>query len=139
MTAPIRTLRVAQRQIVEIAKALRARARLIAMDEPTSSLTPKEFERLVEVIERLRAQGVSIIYVSHKMDEVYRVCQSATILRDGRLSVALTCLHAAGCACESRGWWAASWQPTATAALPATASCWKRANLVEVGPFRTQA
>jgi ribose transport system ATP-binding protein len=85
VTAPIRTLRVAQRQIVEIAKALRARARLIAMDEPTSSLTPKEFERLVEVIERLRAQGVSVIYVSHKMDEVYRVCQSATILRDGRL------------------------------------------------------
>jgi ribose transport system ATP-binding protein len=85
VTAPIRTLRVAQRQIVEIAKALRARARLIAMDEPTSSLTPKEFERLVEVINRLRAQGVSIIYVSHKLDEVYRVCQSATILRDGRL------------------------------------------------------
>ena len=85
VTAPIRTLRVAQRQIVEIAKALRARARIIAMDEPTSSLTPKEFARLVEVIERLRAQGVSIIYVSHKMEEVYRVCQSATILRDGRL------------------------------------------------------
>jgi ribose transport system ATP-binding protein len=85
VAAPIRTLRVAQRQIVEIAKALRARARIIAMDEPTSSLTPKEFERLVEVIERLRGQGVSVIYVSHKMDEVYRVCQSATILRDGRL------------------------------------------------------
>ena len=85
VTAPIRTLRVAQRQIIEIAKALRARARLIAMDEPTSSLTPKEFERLVEVIARLRGQGVSVIYVSHKMDEVYRVCQSATILRDGRL------------------------------------------------------
>lgn len=85
VSVPIRTLRVAQRQIVEIAKALRARARVIAMDEPTSSLTPKEFERLVEVIERLRAQDVSVIYVSHKMDEVYRVCQSATILRDGRL------------------------------------------------------
>ncbi|MBC2835057.1 sugar ABC transporter ATP-binding protein [Paragemmobacter straminiformis] len=85
VTAPIRTLRVAQRQIVEIAKALRARARIIAMDEPTSSLTPKEFDRLVEVIRGLQAQGVSVIYVSHKMDEVYRVCQSATILRDGRL------------------------------------------------------
>lgn len=85
VAAPIRSLRVAQRQIIEIAKALRARARLIAMDEPTSSLTPKEFDRLVQVIDRLRAQGVSVIYVSHKMDEVYRVCQSATILRDGRL------------------------------------------------------
>lgn len=85
VTAPIRSLRVAQRQIVEIAKALRANARIIAMDEPTSSLTPAEFERLVLVIEKLTAQGVSIIYVSHKMDEVFRLCSQATILRDGRL------------------------------------------------------
>jgi ribose transport system ATP-binding protein len=85
VTAPIRTLRVAQRQIVEIAKALRANAKIIAMDEPTSSLTPAEFEKLVAVIGRLSAQGVSVIYVSHKMDEVFRVCQTATILRDGRL------------------------------------------------------
>jgi ribose transport system ATP-binding protein len=84
VTAPIRDLRVAQRQIVEIAKALRSKARVIAMDEPTSSLTPKEFERLVDVIRTLTSQGVSIIYVSHKMDEVYRLCQSATIMRDGR-------------------------------------------------------
>jgi ribose transport system ATP-binding protein len=85
VAARVRTLRVAQRQIVEIARALRARARIIAMDEPTSSLTPREFDRLVEVIENLSAQGVSVIYVSHKMDEVFRVCQSATILRDGRM------------------------------------------------------
>ena len=85
VTAPVRTLRVAQRQIVEIAKALRANARIIAMDEPTSSLTPAEFERLVVVIEKLTAQGVSVIYVSHKMDEVFRLCSAATILRDGRL------------------------------------------------------
>jgi ribose transport system ATP-binding protein len=84
VTAKVKTLRVAQRQIVEIAKALRANARLIAMDEPTSSLTPAEFEKLTEVIQRLTAQGVSIIYVSHKMDEVFRLCRSATILRDGR-------------------------------------------------------
>lgn len=85
VTAPVRSLRVAQRQIVEIAKALRANARIIAMDEPTSSLTPAEFERLVTVIEKLAAQGVSVIYVSHKMDEVFRLCSAATILRDGRL------------------------------------------------------
>jgi ribose transport system ATP-binding protein len=85
VTAPVRSLRVAQRQIVEIAKALRANARIIAMDEPTSSLTPAEFERLVVVIQKLAAQGVSIIYVSHKMDEVFRLCSTATILRDGRL------------------------------------------------------
>ena len=85
VTAPVRSLRVAQRQIVEIAKALRANARIIAMDEPTSSLTPAEFERLVQVIARLKQQGVSVIYVSHKMDEVFRLCSQATILRDGRL------------------------------------------------------
>lgn len=84
VTAPVRTLRVAQRQIVEMAKALRANARIIAMDEPTSSLTPNEFERLVQVVAKLTAQGVSIIYVSHKMDEVFRLCRQATILRDGR-------------------------------------------------------
>jgi ribose transport system ATP-binding protein len=85
VTAPVRTLRVAQRQIVEIAKALRSNARIIAMDEPTSSLTPNEFDRLVQVVAKLAAQGVSIIYVSHKMDEVFRLCSQATILRDGRL------------------------------------------------------
>ncbi len=85
VTAPVRTLRVAQRQIVEIAKALRANARIIAMDEPTSSLTPAEFERLVKVIGKLQLQGVSVIYVSHKLDEVFRLCSQATVLRDGRL------------------------------------------------------
>lgn len=81
---PIHELRVAQQQIVEIARALMDDARIIAMDEPTSSLTPTEFEALVVLIERLTACGVSVIYVSHKMDEVFRVCQRATILRDGR-------------------------------------------------------
>ena len=83
--APIRQLKVAQRQIVEIGRALLENARLIAMDEPTSSLTPSEFERLAEVIAELSAQGVSIVYVSHKMDEVFRVCSRATVMRDGRL------------------------------------------------------
>ena len=82
--APIRTLKVAQRQIVEIARAMMEDAKVLAMDEPTSSLTPAEFERLAVLIAELAAQGVSIIYVSHKMDEVFRVCETATILRDGR-------------------------------------------------------
>ena len=59
-------------------------AKILAMDEPTSSLTPAEFERLAVLIAELAAKGVSIIYVSHKMDEVFRVCETATILRDGR-------------------------------------------------------
>ena len=82
--APIQTLKVAQRQIVEIARAMMEDAKVLAMDEPTSSLTPAEFERLAVLIAELAAQGVSIIYVSHKMDEVFRVCETATILRDGR-------------------------------------------------------
>ncbi|NNH57147.1 sugar ABC transporter ATP-binding protein [Rhizobium laguerreae] len=83
--APISSLKVAQRQVVEIARALLDKANIIAMDEPTSSLTPSEFDRLAEIIERLAASGVSIIYVSHKMDEVFRVCQRATVMRDGKV------------------------------------------------------
>ena len=85
VTDQIKTLRVAQRQIVEIAKALLGEARVIAMDEPTSSLTPVEFEKLVTVIERLKTSGVAVIYVSHKLDEVFRVASHATILRDGKM------------------------------------------------------
>ncbi len=82
-SVPIRTLTVAQRQIVEIARALLDNAKIIAMDEPTSSLTPAEFESLAFVIEQLAASGVSIIYVSHKMDEVFRICHRGTVMRDG--------------------------------------------------------
>jgi ribose transport system ATP-binding protein len=82
--AKIKDLRVAQRQIVEIAKALLGEARVIAMDEPTSSLTPVEFAKLVGIIERLKSNGVAIIYVSHKLDEVFRVATQATVLRDGK-------------------------------------------------------
>lgn len=84
-SAPISSLKVAQRQIVEIGRALLDKARVIAMDEPTSSLTPSEFDRLAEVIARLSASGVSIVYVSHKMDEVFRICQRASVMRDGKL------------------------------------------------------
>jgi ribose transport system ATP-binding protein len=83
--APIKTLKVAQRQIVEIARALLDKAKIIAMDEPTSSLTPSEFESLAVIIEKLAASGVSIIYVSHKMDEVFRICHRGSVMRDGQL------------------------------------------------------
>jgi ribose transport system ATP-binding protein len=84
VAAKIGTLRVAQRQLVEIAKATLFDARIIAMDEPTSSLAPREFEKLVRVIDDLSKLGVVVIYVSHKLDEVYRVAGAATVLRDGR-------------------------------------------------------
>ena len=81
---PIGQLRVAKRQLVEIARALLFKATIVAMDEPTSSLMPAEFERLVEVIDQLRRDNVSVIYVSHKLDEVRRICDAGTVLRDGR-------------------------------------------------------
>jgi ribose transport system ATP-binding protein len=81
--APLGTLKVAQRQIVEIARALLDRARIVAMDEPTSSLTPSEFERLAQVITGLARDGVTVVYVSHKLDEVFGICRRATIMRDG--------------------------------------------------------
>lgn len=83
-SVPIRTLKVAQRQLIEIGRALMEQATVIAMDEPTSSLTPAEFQRLARLIEELSEQGVSIIYVSHKMNEIFEVCSRATVLRDGR-------------------------------------------------------
>ena len=85
VSTPLKSLSVAQRQIIEIARALLQKARVVAMDEPTSSLTPQEFERLVGMIQDLSEHGVSVIYVSHKFDEIRRVCQRATVLRDGRL------------------------------------------------------
>ncbi|MGC0913938.1 sugar ABC transporter ATP-binding protein [Pantoea sp. XAF26B01_ASV70] len=80
----IRNLKVSQQQIVEIARALLDDAKIIAMDEPTSSLTPREFDRLAELIGDLKSTGVSLIYVSHKMNEIFRVCDRATIMRDGK-------------------------------------------------------
>ena len=80
---PVKYLSVAQRQMVEIARALLTDARVIAMDEPTSSLTPSEFEKLVVLIRKLAARGVAIIYVSHKLEEVFELCGRATVLRDG--------------------------------------------------------
>ena len=85
LRTPVKTLSVAQRQLVEIARALLGNARIIAMDEPTSSLAPAEFENLLRVITELKAAGVGIIYVTHRLDELFRVADRATVLRDGEL------------------------------------------------------
>lgn len=82
---PVRMLSTAQRQMVEIAKALYGNTRVIAFDEPTSSLTTVETELLFDVIRDLRASGVGIIYVSHRLEEVMAIADSVTVLRDGRL------------------------------------------------------
>jgi len=78
-------LRVGDRQLVEIAKALSLETEILIMDEPTSALTESEVERLFAVIRRLLERGVTIIYISHKMDEVFRLSDRITVLRDGRL------------------------------------------------------
>ena len=81
--AEVGTLSIAQRQMVEIAKALSREAKVIAFDEPTSSLTRRESDRLFAVIRQLRDQGRAILYVSHRMEEIFSVCDAATVFRDG--------------------------------------------------------
>jgi ribose transport system ATP-binding protein len=82
---PVRNLRIGDQQLVEIAKALSLDTDILIMDEPTSALTEAEVERLFRVIKRLMSQGVTILYISHKLEEVFRLSHRITILRDGRL------------------------------------------------------
>ena len=77
------TLSLGERQMVEIARALTTDARLIVMDEPTTSLSARETERLFEVIARLKSEGIAIIYISHRMEEVYALADRCSVLRDG--------------------------------------------------------
>jgi len=81
-------LRVEQRQIVEIARALSKGARFMIFDEPTAALESKEVARLFERIRRLKRDGVTLLYISHHLQEIYDICDSVTVLRDGRLIVA---------------------------------------------------
>ena len=81
---PLRELATGQMQMVEIAKALALRARIIVMDEPTSSLTLKESEKLFDIVAELRRSGISVIYISHRLDEVLKISDRITILRDGK-------------------------------------------------------
>ncbi|HWA97969.1 MAG TPA: ATP-binding cassette domain-containing protein, partial [Pirellulales bacterium] len=83
--SPAARLRIGDQQLVEIAKALSIASDVLIMDEPTSALTETEVARLFRVIERLRARGVTILYISHKMDEVFALADSITVLRDGKL------------------------------------------------------
>ena len=81
---PVSDLSIAQCQMVEIARALSTEARLIIMDEPTSSLTLEETGKLLEVVDRLRSDGVSVIYVSHRLGEIEQIADRVTALRDGK-------------------------------------------------------
>jgi len=83
VTQPAEAYSIATQQMVEVAKALGREADLIVMDEPTSALAEAEAERLFEVIRRLRDRGVSVVYISHKMEEIYAISDRITVLRDG--------------------------------------------------------
>jgi inositol transport system ATP-binding protein len=83
---PVAVLSVAEQQMVEIARALSIKARLIIMDEPTSALSEAEVERLLGIMRALRNEGVSIMFVTHRLEEAMTVCDRITILRDGKLA-----------------------------------------------------
>jgi ABC-type sugar transport system ATPase subunit len=78
-----RDLSVAQQQVVEIAKALSRQARIIVMDEPSAVLTSQEVDKLFDIIRDLKAQGIGIIYISHRLDEIFEIADRATVMRDG--------------------------------------------------------
>ncbi len=84
ITLPMTALSTAQEQMVQIAAAVGTGARIIVMDEPTSSLAAAESLRLFDLIDRLKAQGVTLIYVSHRLEEIFRLCDRITVLRDGK-------------------------------------------------------
>ena len=88
---PVSRLSVAKMQLVEIAKALSLRSKVLLLDEPTASLTPHETDALFRLLRKLRDDGVGMLFVSHKLEEVQAICDAVTVLRDGRN------------ACESRG------------------------------------
>ena len=83
--APVRTLSVAQQQMIEIAKALSVDARVIFMDEPSAALTGEDVERLFGIIRSLTGEGVGVVYISHRLDEVFEIADRITVLRDGQV------------------------------------------------------
>ncbi|NGQ96693.1 sugar ABC transporter ATP-binding protein [Brevibacillus sp. SYP-B805] len=82
-TTPVKALSISQKQMVEIAKALSLQSEVIIMDEPTSALSSRETEVLFRIIDKLKAKGVAIIYISHRMDELLRISDEITVMRDG--------------------------------------------------------
>lgn len=80
---PVRQLSVAQQQMIDIAKAVSYQARLIVMDEPTDSLTQKEIDVLFEIVRKLKQDGITVIYISHRLEELFEICDRITVLRDG--------------------------------------------------------
>ena len=85
LDTPMRNMPVSQRQMCEIAKAMSYNAQVIVLDEPTSSLMTQEVEKLFSMMRMLRDQGISFVYISHKMDEIFDICDDVSVLRDGKM------------------------------------------------------
>ncbi len=85
LSLPLQLLTIAQQQMIEVAKALSLNARIIVMDEPSAVLTPHELEKLFEVIFQLKKEGVSFIYISHRLEEIFRIADRVTVLKDGEV------------------------------------------------------
>src|SRR4029079_17374263 len=84
--APADSLSAAYRQLLQVARALAFECRILVLDEPTTALTDAEADHLFAVLEKLKARGVTLLYVSHRLPEVFRLCQRITVLRDGALA-----------------------------------------------------
>ena len=85
LTQPMKKMSVSKRQMCEIAKAISYNSKVIVLDEPTSSLTAPEVAKLFKMMRQLKDQGISLIYISHKMDEIFEICDQISVLRDGSL------------------------------------------------------
>lgn len=88
---PLRALSVAQRQMISIARAMDGECRLLILDEPTSSLSAKEAEALFQLVAQMRTRGTCVLYVSHRMEEIFRIADRVSVLRDGNLVATLDC------------------------------------------------
>jgi len=82
--APVSSLGIAHRQLVEIARALQSESRILILDEPTATLTERETKRLFELVTRIKADGVTVVFVSHHLDEVFEICDRVTVFRNGK-------------------------------------------------------
>jgi ribose transport system ATP-binding protein len=81
----VENLSVAQKQMVEIAKAISFHSKIIVMDEPSAVLTENELQKLFEIVDGLKKSGITVIYISHRLEEIFRICDSVTVMRDGRI------------------------------------------------------
>ena len=87
VTAPVRSLGIAHRQLIEIARALQSESRILILDEPTATLTERETGRLFDIVRGIKAKGVTVVFVSHHLDEVFGICDRVTVFRNGNTIV----------------------------------------------------